>query len=102
MAQKISLRILLLVLLLAAANFGGYTYAFLARTISGNPFFARETQTGTLWSGYSHYVQGMLQGNFREVAVYQDDFFLILGRAAARQRWAARAGVGDQRGPGPV
>ena len=82
MAQKISLRILLLLLLLAAANFGGYTYAFLARTISGNPFFARETQTGTLWSGYSHYVQGMLQGNFREVAVYQDDFFLILGRAA--------------------
>jgi peptide/nickel transport system permease protein len=76
------LRVLLLVLLLAAANFGGYTYAFLARTISGNPFFARETQTGTLWSGYSHYVQGMLQGNFREVAVYQDDFFLILSRAA--------------------
>lgn len=82
MAQKISLRVLLLVLLLAAANFGGYTYAFLARTISGNPFFARETQTGTLWSGYSHYVQGMVQGNFRDVAVYQDDFFLILGRAA--------------------
>ena len=82
MAQKIGLRVLLLVLLLAAANFGGYTYAFLARTISGNPFFARATQTGTLWSGYSHYVQGMLQGNFREVAVYQDDFFLILGRAA--------------------
>ncbi len=82
MAQKISLRILLFLLLLAAANFGGYTYAFLARTISGNPFFARETQTGTLWSGYSHYVQGMVQGNFREVAVYQDDFFLILGRAA--------------------
>ena len=82
MAQKISLRLLLLVLLLAAANFGGYTYAFLARTISGNPFFARETQTGTLWSGYSHYVQGMLQGSYREVAVYQDDFFLILGRAA--------------------
>ena len=67
---------------LAAANFGGYTYAFLARTISGNPFFTRETQTGTLWSGYSHYVQGMLQGSYREVAVYQDDFFLILGRAA--------------------
>lgn len=82
MAQKISLRVLLLFLLLVAANFGGYTYAFLARTISGNPFFARATQTGTLWSGYSHYVQGMLQGNFREVAVYQDDFFLILGRAA--------------------
>ena len=82
MAQKISLRVLLLILLLVAANFGGYAYAFLARTISGNPFFARETQTGTLWSGYSHYVQGMLQGNFREVAVYQDDFFLILGRAA--------------------
>ena len=83
MAQKLSLRLLLLVLLLVAANFGGYAYAFLARTISGNPFFARETQTGTLWSGYSHYVQGMLQGNYREVAVYQEDFFLILGRAAA-------------------
>ncbi|MFN8467585.1 MAG: hypothetical protein U0X20_18640 [Caldilineaceae bacterium] len=25
----------------------------------------------------------MLQGNYREVAVYQDDFFLILDKAAA-------------------
>ena len=82
MAQKTFLRLLLFILLLVAANFGGYTYAFLARTIAGNPFFARDAQTGTLWSNYSHYVQGMLQGNFSEVAVYKEDFFLILGRAA--------------------
>jgi peptide/nickel transport system permease protein len=82
MAQKVALRLLLMVLLVAVANLGGYTYAFLARTISGNPFFAREVQTETLWSGYAGYVQGMLQGSYSDVAVYQDDFFLILGRAA--------------------
>lgn len=82
MAQKTILRFLLLVLLLVAANFGGYAYAFFARTISGNPFFAREAQTSSLWSDYSRYVQGIVQGSYSEVAVYQEDFFLILGRAA--------------------
>jgi peptide/nickel transport system permease protein len=82
MARKTFLRLLLLFALLAAANFGGYAYAFLARTISGNPFFAREAQTGTLWANYAGYVQGVLQGSYAGVAVYEEDFFLVLGRAA--------------------
>jgi peptide/nickel transport system permease protein len=82
MAQKIILRLLLLLLLLTAANFGGYAYAYLARTISGNPFFAREAETGSLWPNYLAYVQGTVRGDFTEVAVYQEDFLLILGRAA--------------------
>ena len=81
MARRLSLRFLLLLLLVAAANFGGYAYAHLARTLSGNPFFANEVQTGALWSNYGTYVQGMLSGNFTGVAVYQEDFFLVLGRA---------------------
>jgi peptide/nickel transport system permease protein len=67
---------------LAAANFGGYAYAYLARTISGNPFFAREVETGSLWPNYQAYLQGMVRGDFAGVAVYQEDFLLILGRAA--------------------
>lgn len=81
MAQKLLLRLLLLLLLVAAANFGGYAYAYLARTISGNPFFAGELTTDALWPGYSAYVQGFVQGNFAGVAVYEEDFGLILGRA---------------------
>lgn len=81
MTRRFSLRLLLLLLSVVAANFGGYAYAHLARTLSGNPFFAREVQAGTLWSNYATYVQGMLQGNFTGVAVYRDDFFLVLGRA---------------------
>jgi ABC-type dipeptide/oligopeptide/nickel transport system permease component len=82
MASKIVLRLLLLFALLAAANFGGYAYAFLARTISGNPFFAQEAQTNALWPDYVRYVQGMLQGGYSGVAVYEEDFLLVLGRAA--------------------
>jgi peptide/nickel transport system permease protein len=81
MAKRLLLRLLLLVLLVAVANFGGYTYAHLARTISGNPFFAREAQTAALWPAYWSYLQGMAQGNFNAAAVYEEDFFLILGRA---------------------
>jgi ABC-type dipeptide/oligopeptide/nickel transport system permease component len=81
MAQRFSLRFLLFVLLAAVANFGGYAYAHLARTISGNPFFAREVQSDPLWPSYWSYVQRIFQGSFADVAVYQEDFFLILGRA---------------------
>lgn len=81
MAKRILLRLLWLVLLVAVANFAGYTYAHLARTLAGNPFFAREASPGALWPGYWHYVQGMIGGNFTEVAVYKEDFFSILGRA---------------------
>lgn len=81
MAKKLLLRLLLLVLLVVVANFAGYAYAHLARTISGNPFFARETQTDALWPAYWNYLQGMAQGNFTAVAVYEEDFFVILGRA---------------------
>jgi len=81
MAKRFFLRLLLLALLIVAANFGGYAYAHLARSLSGNPFFAREVQTGSLWPNYSSYVQGVLQGTLTEVAVYQEDFFLVLGRA---------------------
>ena len=81
MARRLLLRLLLLLLLVAAANFAGYAYAHLARTLSGNPFFGGEVQTGSLWPNYLNYVQGMVQGNFSGVAVYQEDFFLVLGRA---------------------
>lgn len=55
---------------------------FLLARLRATLSFAHDAQTGTLWSNYSHYVQGMLQGNCSEVAVYKEDFFLILGRAA--------------------
>jgi peptide/nickel transport system permease protein len=82
MAQRLILRLLLLLLLMAAANFGGYAYAYLARTISGNPFFARQAEAGSLWPNYLAYVHGILRGDFTGTAVYQEDFLLILGRAA--------------------
>lgn len=81
MLRKLLLRLLMLCLLVVAANFGGYAYAHLARTISGNPFFAREANLGALWPGYSAYVQGLFHGDLSAVAVYKEDFLLILGRA---------------------
>jgi peptide/nickel transport system permease protein len=72
-----------MLLLVAVANFGGYAYAHLARTVSGNPFFARQAQTDALWPAYLNYVQGMAQGDFAGVAVYEEDFLLILARATA-------------------
>ena len=35
------LRVLLLIAVLIGANFGGYAYAYLARSTAGNPFFER-------------------------------------------------------------
>jgi peptide/nickel transport system permease protein len=82
MAKRFLLRLLLLAALIGAANFGGYAYAHLARSLSGNPFFARELQTGGLLPSYGAYVQGMLQGSYTDAAVYEEDFFLVLRSAA--------------------
>jgi ABC-type dipeptide/oligopeptide/nickel transport system permease component len=76
-----TLRVVLLLGLLIAANFAGYAYAYLARTISGNPFFARQADTGALWPGYAEYVQSLLRGEAVQVAVYKDGFLAVLASA---------------------
>ena len=62
MAKRILLRLLLLMLLVAAANFAGYAYAHLARTLAGNPFFGREVQTGALWPNFLNSVPAYAAG----------------------------------------
>lgn len=81
MLQRTLGRLGLLLLLLAAANFGGYAYAYLARTVSGNPFFASQADTGALWPNYAGYLGGLLRGDTVQVAVYQGGFLDVLARA---------------------
>ena len=68
------LRILLLALIVAGANFGGFAYAHLARTMPGNPFFGGRAAPNGLWPAYIAYVQGMATGQLANVAVYGADF----------------------------
>jgi peptide/nickel transport system permease protein len=54
-------RLTILLPLLALANFGGYAYAWLARTSVGNPFFAAQKSADTLWPAYTGYLTDLLQ-----------------------------------------
>ena len=57
-------RLTLLLPLLALANFGGYAYAWLARTSVGNPFFAAQKSADALWPAYTGYLTDMLQNGW--------------------------------------
>ncbi|MBP7962660.1 MAG: ABC transporter permease subunit [Caldilineaceae bacterium] len=54
-------RLSLLLPLLAVANFGGYAYAWLARTSMGNPFFATTNASDSLWPAYMDYLTNLLR-----------------------------------------
>lgn len=75
------LRPLLLVILLAAANFGGFTYAYLARSSAGNPFFGNQHDAGALIPAYLAYVEQVAGARLTNVAVYGDDFGRVLAAA---------------------
>ena len=76
------LRVLLLIAVLIGANFGGYAYAYLARSTAGNPFFGNQADTGGLFAAYWAYVTQLTSANLTDVAVYGDDFARVLANAA--------------------
>lgn len=81
MSRALLFRPILVVLILIGANLGGFAYAHLARTVAGNPFFARQADAGALWPAYTSYVDAMVRGDTRQVAVYGTDFLGVLARA---------------------
>jgi peptide/nickel transport system permease protein len=81
MSRALLFRPMLVVLILVGANLGGFAYAHLARTMAGNPFFARQADAGALWPAYVDYVTAMLGGDTRQIAVYGTDFLDVLARA---------------------
>lgn len=54
-------RLTLLLPLLALANFGGFAYAWLARSSVGNPFFAADKPATALWPAYTGYLMDLLR-----------------------------------------
>ncbi len=61
-------RLSLLLPLLAVANFGGYAYAWLARTSMGNPFFATTNASDSLWPAYTDYLTNLLRHGWAGIA----------------------------------
>lgn len=78
MRRSALLRLLLLIAVLAGANFGGFAYAYLARSTAGNPFFGNQADAGGLFPAYLVYVRQLATANLTDVAVYGDDFGRVL------------------------
>ena len=78
MRRSALLRLLLLVAVLAGANFGGFAYAYLARSTAGNPFFGNQADAGGLFPAYVAYVRQISTASLTDVAVYGDDFGRVL------------------------
>ena len=78
MRRSALLRLLLLVAVLAGANFGGFAYAYLARSTAGNPFFGNQADAGGLFPAYAAYVRQISTASLTDVAVYGEDFGRVL------------------------
>ncbi len=78
MRRSAFFRLLLLIAVLAGANFGGFAYAYLARSTAGNPFFGNQADAGGLFSAYAAYVRQLTTASLTDVAVYGDDFGRVL------------------------
>lgn len=60
------------------ANFGGFTYAYLARSTAGNPFFGNQSDTNALIPDYLAYIKQVGAIGLTDVAVYGDSFGRVL------------------------
>ena len=89
------LRVLLLIAVLIGANFGGYAYAYLARSTAGNPFFGNQADTGGLFAPYWAYVTQLTSANLTDVALYGDDFARVLANARAPFVYAGGGVIGS-------
>ena len=74
-------RLLFLLAVLVGANFGGFTYAYLARSTAGNPFFGNQSDTTALFPAYLTYIGQLSTVSLTDVAVYGDDFGRVLREA---------------------
>jgi peptide/nickel transport system permease protein len=72
---------MLIVVALVAASFGGFTYAYLARTGAGNPLFAQARASDPLLPAYGRYVQSLTTGALTSDK-YGASFVGVLGQAA--------------------
>lgn len=75
------LRFLFLIAIVVGANFGGFTYAYLARTTAGNPFFGNQADGAGLLPAYLAYVEQLTSARVTNIAVYGDDFGRVLAQA---------------------
>ncbi|GIK74610.1 MAG: hypothetical protein BroJett021_35980 [Chloroflexota bacterium] len=74
-------RPLFLLAVLIGANFGGFTYAYLARSTAGNPFFGNQSDTNALIPDYLAYIEQVGAISLSDVAVYGDSFGRVLREA---------------------
>ena len=84
MLRFLARRSLLVVLALIAASFGGFAYAYLARTGAGNPLFAQARTSDPLLPAYGRYVHALTVGSLTSDK-YGATFLHVLGQAV----WAS-------------
>ena len=71
-------RLLFAALLLVAANFGGYAFAYFSRTRAGNPLFGGQAVSSALAPTYLTYLQNLWARNPAISATARGDFFAAL------------------------
>ena len=74
-------RLLFATLLLVGANFGGYAFAYFARTRAGNPLFGGQADSSALAAAYLTYLQNLWARNPAIGATARGDFFAVLVEA---------------------
>ena len=74
-------RLLLVVLALAATNFGAFAYAHLARSGVGNPYFAEARRANPLFSAYGDYFTQFFGGEGVASVRYGNEFLAVMAQA---------------------
>ncbi len=84
MLRFLTRRAFLIVAAVLLASFGGFAYAWLARTGAGNPLFAQARASDPLLPAYGRYMQALISGALTSDK-YGATFLPVLGQAA----WAS-------------
>ncbi len=74
-------RLIFVAALLVGANFGGYAFAYFARTRAGNPLFGGQADSTALAPAYLTYIQDLWARNPALTAPARGDFFAVLAEA---------------------
>jgi peptide/nickel transport system permease protein len=82
-ARRAWFRLTFVAFLLMAANFGGYAFAYFARTRAGNPLFGASADATALAPAYLAYLHDLWTRNPAMTTTSFGDFFTVLGAATA-------------------
>ena len=82
MGRRAAIRLLFAAALLVAANFGGYAFAYFARTRGASPLFGGAADTTALAPAYFTYLQDLWSRNPALAVTGRGSFFTVLADAA--------------------